>query len=330
MQVLLTNTRGYRRTACVGAAAVLILTTMVGGIAGAGAGASGTMRRSHSSNASSHLGASTRRTVGTATWWVPSLGSQPWQWELSNPLNLANAKQMGTNDKLTGGGPAPDPAIYDIDGIINPASTVAALHARGKHVVCYVEVGAAGNYYSASDEGVSTSYFAQFAAAGVLGHTVSGWPERYIDIRSPATLAIVESMITQQCAGKGFDAVETDIDESYTSTNGFGLTLADEEHHMSTLAGYMHGLGLGWWIKNPDDTGDSYATDMEPLADAVFTEQCNQYATCSALSAYFGRKPVFNAEYHRRPVQFCGNDIALGINGAQFNLNLTGVRKPCA
>ncbi len=29
---------------------------------------------------------------------------------------------------------------------------------------------------------------------------------------------------------------------------------------MTTLANYMHSLGLGWWIKNPDDTGDSYAT----------------------------------------------------------------------
>jgi hypothetical protein len=38
---------------------------------------------------------------------------------------------------------------------------------------------------------------------------------------------------------------------------------------------------------------------------------------------------VFNAEYHRRPSQFCGADAALGINGAQFNLNLTGVRRPC-
>ena len=42
--------------------------------------------------------------------------------------------------------------IYDIDGIINSAPTVAALHDLGKHVVCYVEVGAAGNYYSAADE----------------------------------------------------------------------------------------------------------------------------------------------------------------------------------
>ena len=269
-----------------------------------------------------------RAATGTG-WWAPPLGSQPWQWELTSPLNLSNAKQMGTKDRLPDGSTAPAPVIYDIDGIINPATTVGALHALGKHVVCYVEVGAAGNYYTASDEGVATTYYAQFAAAGVLGAAVSGWPERYVDIRSPATVSIVESMIRQQCAAKGFDAVETDIDEEYASANGFGLTQADEEQYMTTLADYMHSLGLGWWIKNPDDTGDGYASDMEPLADAVLTEQCNQYSTCGALNAYVGHKAVFNAEYHLRPSKFCANDSTLGFNGAQFNVNLTGVRKPC-
>jgi hypothetical protein len=298
----------------VGVAALLVATAMVG---------AATLTPAGATTAGTHAAVSTG-------WWVPPLGDQPWQWELSNPLKLTNANQMGTKDKLPNGRPAPDPVIYDIDGIINPGSTVTALHAMGKHVVCYVEVGAAGNYYSTADEGVSTTYYAQFAAAGVLGKAVPGWPERYLDIRSPVTLAIVESMIAQQCAAKGFDAVETDIDESYGSPNGFGLTQADEVTYMTALANYMHSLGLGWWIKNPDDTGDGFAALMEPLADAVLTEQCNQYSTCSALSAYFGNKAVFNAEYHVKVAKFCPNDLALGINGALFNVNLTGVRKPCA
>jgi hypothetical protein len=263
-------------------------------------------------------------------WWIPSLGNQPWQWELSNPLELGNAKEMGTNNKLPNGRPAPAPVIYDIDGITNSASTVSALHALGKHVVCYIEVGAIGNYYSAADEGIAVSYRDQLVAAGVDGAAVPGWPERYIDIRSPAAVAIIESAIHDQCAAKGFDAVETDIDESYQSATGFAMTVADEEHFMTTLAGYMHGLGLGWWIKNPDDTGDTYAADMQPLADAVLTEQCNQYSSCGLLSTYIGTKAVFNAEYRLRPSKFCAKDSAIGINGAQFNHNLTGVRKPCA
>ena len=123
-------------------------------------------------------------TAASTTWWVPSLGSQPWQWELDHPLRLGQAKDMGTDDKLPDGQPAPPPVIYDLDGIITPASTVAALHALGAHVVCYVEVGAVGNYYSASDEGISTTYFTQLSWAGDLGKKVGGYPERYLDIRA--------------------------------------------------------------------------------------------------------------------------------------------------
>lgn len=264
------------------------------------------------------------------SWWVPPLGNQPWQWELSHPLRLTNARDMGTNDRLPDGHRAPAPVIYDIDAIINPASTVSALHAMGKHVVCYIEVGAAGNYYSARDEGIPTTYYQQLKTAGEFGNKVPGYPEYYLNIESPETVSIIEAMIEQQCATKGFDAVETDIDEEYDDNSGFPITKSDEESYMTTLADYMHGLGLGWFIKNPDDTEDSYATDMEPLADAVLTEQCNQYHTCGYLSAYVGHKAVFNAEYQLKPSEFCPNDLALGFNGARFNTGLTGIRKPCA
>ena len=196
-----------------------------------------------------------------------------------------------------------------------PGSTVSALHALGKHVVCYVEVGAAGNYYTAAEEGIPVTYYDQLKAAGAFGGKVPGYPEYYLDIRSPQTVSIIESMIATQCAAKGFDAVETDIDEEYNDNSGFPLTRSIQESYMTTLADYMHGLGLGWWIKNPDDTGDRYATDMEPLADAVLTEQCNQYSSCALLSVYVGHKAVFNAEYRLRPSSFCGNDDALRFNG---------------
>ncbi len=267
--------------------------------------------------------------AGATSWWIAPLGNQPWQWELSHALRLTNARDMGTNDKLPGARHAPSPVIFDIDGIINPRSTVVALHARGKHVICYVEVGAVGNYYSAQQEGITTSYYQQLRSAGVLGTKVPGYPEYYLNIRSPHTVSIVESMIATQCAAKGFDAVETDIDEEYTDASGFPLTRAVEESYMTTLAHAIHSLGLAWWIKNPDDTGDSYATDMYPLTDAVLTEQCNQFSTCGSLSAYIGHKAVFNAEYRGAPSSFCPHDGARGFNGAKFNRGLTGVRKPC-
>ncbi len=269
---------------------------------------------------------------GSSTWWRPGAGALPWQWEIDHPLSLTSATDMGTNDTLPDGSPAPTPKVYDLDGILNPASTVAALHARGAHAICYIEVGTAGDYYSAAQEGISTTYYAQYQAAGVFGDKLSGYPEYFLDINSPATVAITEAMISRQCAAKGFDAVETDLDETYAGSDGatgFSLTKTDEVAYMTTLANYMHSLGLAWVIKNPDDTGDNYAALMEPLADAVLTEQCNQYSTCSALSAYLGHKAIFNAEYSLSTASFCPTDIAAGINGTRFPESLNGPRSPC-
>lgn len=254
-----------------------------------------------------------------SAWWKPALGNQPWQWEIDHALSTSSVSDMGRGATLPDGSAAPNPVIYDIDGSDNPASTVAALHAIGAHVVCYIEVGAAESY---------RSDYSQFPAAA-LGNTMPGYSsEKYVDIRNSQVVSIIEARISM-CASKGFDAVETDIDESYQSNTGFPLTQANEESFMTTLANDMHALHLGWFIKNPDDTGDSYASDMANLADAVLTEQCNEYSSCGLLSAYEGHKAVFNAEYNLSTSSFCPIDNTLGFNGEKFPVSLTGARSPC-
>jgi hypothetical protein len=266
------------------------------------------------------------------TWWHPGPAPLHWQWELDHALRLDNASDMGTNDRLPDGQPAPPPTIYDIDGIDNPAKTVSALHLQGDKVICYVEVGAAGNYYTAKAEGLTTTYYQQLKGAGVLGLRLPDYPERFLNIASPKTLAIIESMIKAQCAAKGFDAVETDLDETYAGADGptgFSLSRHVEVAYMEALAGYMHSLGLAWIAKNPDDTGDRYPTLIAPFADGVLTEQCNEYKTCSALSAFLGTKAVFDAEYSLGTSAFCPTDIAHQIDGVQFTAALDGTRHPC-
>ncbi len=267
-------------------------------------------------------------------WWVAPAGNLPWQWYLAGALDTTNATQMGTNDKLPDGSAAPDPVVYDIDAIENSASTVAALHAKHDHVICYIEVGTAGDYYTTAQEGIGTTYFDQLQSDGDLSATqLQGYPEYYIDINKATAVSIIESMIKQQCADKGFDAVETDLDETYNNNEGttpWTITEADEQTYLTTLADYMHSLGLGWIAKDLDDTGDGFAGVMEPLASGIITEQCNEYGTCGQLTSYEGHKAVLNAEYTSSLYPgFCTYDDANGINGALFDNNLDGPRSPC-
>lgn len=254
-----------------------------------------------------------------ATWWQPGATAMEWQWEIDHALNTTNAKDMGTGVTAYDGSIL-NPVVYDIDGFDNTAATVTTLHAMGKKVVCYIEVGAAENY---------RSDYAQFTAA-MLGNKMPGYAaEKYIDIRNPGVVKIIEARIAM-CASKGFDAIEPDIDESYGSKTGFPLTKAIEEAYMTTLATYAHGLGIAMWGKNPDDTGDSYAADMVNVFDAILTEECNQYKSCTLLNTYLGKKPVFNAEYALATAKFCPTDNGrVGWAGVKFPEALSGKRSPC-
>ena len=195
---------------------------------------------------------STSALAGAA--WQPVPGTE-WQWEIDHPLNTSSAWDMGTGKTASDGrtAPATNPVIYDIDGFDNPAATVATLHKMGLKAVCYISVGTAENW---------RPDYSQFPKSAI-GGADPGWSgENYIDFRNATVVSIMEARIAM-CASKGFDAIETDNDETYQYGNtGFPLMKAEQEAYEMTLSGYAHGHGLAVWGKNFDDTGDSYAADM--------------------------------------------------------------------
>jgi hypothetical protein len=232
---------------------------------------------------------------------------------------MSSASDMGTGASLPNGSPAPDPVIYDIDGEANSATTVAALHGMGYHVLCYMEVGAAETYRPDYNQFPSTA----------LGAVMPGYSaERYLDIRNPNVVSIIKARI-QTCAEKGFDAIDPDIDDSYTVSTGFPLTKAVEESYLQELSSFAHSLGLAWGLKNGDAT-DGFAKDLLPSTDFAVVEQCNEYQSCSAFDAYTGVKPVFEIEYALGTAQFCPANIGRGWNGVRQSINLDGGRQPCA
>ena len=287
--------------------------------------------------------------AGAAGYWQPANtgpdNGPELGWYLAGALNTSSQTEMGTTAAdLTGyqGVTTGPPSVYDIDAIENPASTVSALHAMGDHAVCYIEVGTAGNYYTAAQEGIPTTYYAQLSAAGDLGRKLSGYPEYFININASSAVPVIEAMIQQQCAAKGFDAVETDLDETFggnEGNTGFTITQADEESYLTTLASYMHGLGLAWVAKNLDDTGiQSFVTDMAPQAQAMISEECAFYGTCSLTAPFTSNgKPVWDVEYkgdwgsntQADLGKFCPADLPAGINGALKTASLNGTSNFC-
>ena len=214
---------------------------------------------------------------------------------------------------------------YDIDGWNNSAAEVAALHARGIKVVCYMD---AGTYEPGRPD---SSTF----PASAKGSAVAGWPgELWLDVRPAgpnyAALQAIMRARFQVCRDKGFDAVEPDNLDSYLNSPGFATTAADQLAYNQWLATTAHDLGLAAFQKNDLDQ----IPQLQPFFDGILDEECNKYSECAALAPYVAAgKPAWNAEYRddgESTATFCSKDVAAGIVGALFSLDLDGsVFEPC-
>ena len=200
--------------------------------------------------------------------WAPSPG-MTWQWQLSGRLDLSVPAQ-----------------VYDVDLFDTPASTVAALHARGVRVVCYVDAG------TLEPDRPDARRFPR----AIVGARVSGWPrERWLDVRSRAVRPLLERRM-DACARKGFDAVEADNVDGYANRTGFPLTAADQLRFNRFLARAAHARGLSIALKN--DLGQAAA--LEPYFDWALVEECFRYRECASTAPFVrAGKAVLAVEYGR-------------------------------
>ena len=231
--------------------------------------------------------------------WRPAPGLT-WQWQLTTPVDTGVAA-----------------AVYDIDGLDNPASVVATLHAAGRKVICYVDAGAWESYRP--DAG-------RFPPA-ILGSVVDGWPEeRWLDIRRIDLLAPIMRARLDVCRAKGFDGVEFDLVDGYTNDSGFPLTGADQLAYNRWLADEAHARGLAAGLKN--DLGQ--VAELVDHFEFAVNEQCWQYSECDLLAPFLAAgKAVFHAEYGTDPAVFCPALVPRGFSSLKKRLELDAWRQPC-
>jgi hypothetical protein len=231
--------------------------------------------------------------------WVPAAGIS-WQWQLTGPLDLSV-----------------DAALYDVDLFDTTAAAVAELHARGRHVVCYLD---AGTYEPGRPD-------AGAFPDAVLGAGVEGWPgERWLDIRRLDVLRPILEHRMDLCRDKGFDGVEPDNVDAYANTSGFALSAADQLAFNRFLAAGAHARGLSVGLKNDLDQ----VAALEPDFDWALDEQCFQYRECDALQPFArAGKAVLIAEYETEPPAFCPPARAAGYSAIRKHLELDAWRQAC-
>ncbi len=235
-------------------------------------------------------------------WWRPT-NDKPihWHWQLSDDFVIPR-------DAL------PNVTVYDVDGELTPASTVAKAHALGPRVkmICYFDAGAWESYRSDAN---------QFPKS-VIGKSDKGWDGHYwLDIRQlDVILPLMKNRMINWCKNKGFDAVEPDETEVWSNDSGFPITKEQNAAYHKALSDMAHSLGLSVGLKG----NNTEAVALEPLYDWALTEQCWQYGECTYFKDGFlaKGKAVFDVEYDRSPD--CASSNAWKMNACKRDLDVDG------
>jgi hypothetical protein len=223
-----------------------------------------------------------------------------WYWQLSGKINTAETAK-----------------VYDIDGQGNTAALIAQLKAAGHIVVCYFDAGGWESYRP------DASQFPQ----SVIGNKMGGWPERYVDIRSPVVRAI-ETARMKSFQAKKCDGVEPDVMDTWQNKSGFPITQADETDYALFLASTAHSLNLLVALKNVPELVPATVNSFDfSIAEQAFSQ--NYYKQLEPFIAQ--GKAVLGAEYQAaiNPA-WCSEAKAQQMTLAFYNLDLNGKRYlPC-
>jgi hypothetical protein len=141
-----------------------------------------------------------------------------------------------------------------------------------------------------------------------LGDDPNWGGEYLIDIsteenRESAAAYVLENM-TQECATKGFEAVEFDNLDSWTRFDGTPLAddvpfeKADAVAYAALLVADAHALNLAAAQKNTTDLTRDEAIDTVGF-DFAIAEECGRWKECQAYRALYGNL-VFVIEYRKK------------------------------
>ncbi|MEU3522474.1 endo alpha-1,4 polygalactosaminidase [Streptomyces sp. NPDC038707] len=207
---------------------------------------------------------------------------------------------------------------YQIGGAYPPPEGVRVVSrdrsdspARGLYNICYV------NAFQ-SQPAERSSWPADLLLRDARGRLVidEDWDEPLLDIRTPAKRKRVAERVNgwiDDCADKGFDAVEPDNYDSYTRSGGL-LGTADATAFMSLLSRHAHARGLAIAQKN---TAELAGLRERAGLDLAVTEECGQYDECG----------VYAKAFHDRVVDIEYTDRGLDAARARWGGRLSIVRR---
>lgn len=174
--------------------------------------------------------------------------------------------------------------VWDIDLFDATSTTINAIHAQGKHVICYFSAGSFEDWREDAERFQSSD----------TGSGLKGWEgENWLDTRSSNVRDIMLSRLAM-AAQKNCDGVEPDNVDAYDNGNGLRLTADDAVDYVTFLAGAAHSKNMAIGLKN----AGKIVPRLVDTVDFSVQEECVQYGNCDEFQPFIDAgKPVFHVEY---------------------------------
>jgi hypothetical protein len=206
--------------------------------------------------------------------------------------------------------------VYGMDGQETAEAVVQGFRARGRRTIGYLSAGTLEAWRPDADR------FPQ----EVVGRPLEEWAgERWLDVRRLDVLLPLMAARMDECARKGFDAVEPDNVDGHTHDSGFPLSPADQLRYNRALAGLAHERGLSVALKNDVEQ----IAELEPWFDFAVNEECFAHDECEAYEPFTAAgKAVYNVEYEDVP-DLCERARRLGLSSMRKNVELDAWRDSC-
>ncbi|WP_233574073.1 endo alpha-1,4 polygalactosaminidase [Amycolatopsis panacis] len=185
--------------------------------------------------------------------------------------------------------PTGAPVDYQLGGAYPPPEGVTvvsrdhgAAPAAGLYNICYV------NAFQAQP-GADAEWDADLLLRAGDGKLVvdNDWHETLLDLRTPEKRERIAAKVygwIDQCADKGFQAVEPDNYDSFLRSEGL-LTDAEAQEFVRLLSAHAHGKGLAVAQKNTSELAPRHAANG---LDFAVVEECGEQGDCAEYVSAFG------------------------------------------
>jgi hypothetical protein len=275
--------------------------------------------------------------------WSPPVGAR-WQYQLEakgRKLAATGGIDVAICAKPPGGGDCVAPDVFDIDLWVDPKLTdgaavvntaaVDAIHAAGKHAICYVQAGTAERFRPDYAQMVA---FDETCGGCLIGKPFSRvFPDEFwVNLddgmgQRTFMLGIVEARVAL-CAQAEFDGVEFDVVDAYAqgeAVTGWDLSYDTQLEYDQQLANLAHRYGMTAALKNNLGQLDV----LLPYFDYAVNEQCFQYDECDGYADWIAAgKAVFQVEYRIGRARFCGDANAAGFGAIKKARSFSLFAKP--